>query len=164
MQCELCGSDIRGIPKIVQIEGAELSVCIQCARYGTEVQQRKRPDTKKRSAPAAPATAPPPRRRRDVFDLMEGDIVEDYAERIRRARMAKGWDQKTLALEMKEREILIKKIEKGDLIPEDEVRRKLEKVLDITLIDSGAEEGKGKAGGKVTTTFGDLISIRKEKP
>ncbi|HZD42898.1 MAG TPA: multiprotein bridging factor aMBF1 [Methanomicrobiales archaeon] len=161
MQCELCGAEIRGIPKIVQIEGAELRVCIQCARYGTEVQQKRRAEAPKKS----PTTVSVPQKRhsRDMFDYMEGDIVEDYAERIRRARMAKGWDQKTLAHEIKEREILIKKIEKGDLIPEDEVRKKLEKALDIRLLESGSEDGQKKGGAKVTTTLGDLISIKRER-
>jgi putative transcription factor len=77
--------------------------------------------------------------------------------------MNKGWDQKTLAREIKEREILIKKIEKGDLIPEDEVRKKLEKALEISLVEQPPEEEGKKPQGKVTTTFGDLISIRKEK-
>jgi putative transcription factor len=162
MQCELCGADIRGVPKIVQIEGAELQVCIQCAKYGTEVQQRKRPEPR-RGAPAAAPAVPQKRRRRDVFDYIEGDIVEDYAERIRKARQAKGWEQKALALEIKEREILIKKIEKGDLIPEDEVRKKLEKALEIRLIDLPEEETRGKAGSRVATTLGDVISIRREK-
>ncbi len=164
MQCELCGADIRGIPKIVQIEGAELRVCIQCAKYGTEVQQKRGGEARRRPATGASQASPTPRRHaRDVFDYMEGDIVEDYAERIRKARMSKRWDQKALALEIKEREILIKKIEKGDLIPEDEVRKKLEKALGIRLIESGMEETREKGGGRVSTTLGDLISIRREK-
>ena len=63
------------------------------------------------------------RRRRDLFDRIEGDIAEDYADRIRNARMAKGWTQKQLALEIMEREMLIKKVEKGDLVPEEELRK-----------------------------------------
>ena len=29
MQCEMCGETIRGIPKLVRVEGAELQVCIE---------------------------------------------------------------------------------------------------------------------------------------
>jgi putative transcription factor len=161
MQCELCGADIRGIPKLVQIEGAQLQVCIQCARYGTEVTTPRKVQPGRRPAPAA--AVPSRRPRRDVFDYMEGDVVDDYGTQIRKARMSKGWDQKTLALEIKEREILIKKIEKGDLIPEDEVRKKLEQALEISLVEKPSEEEGKKPQGKVTTTFGDLICIRKEK-
>jgi len=42
---------------------------------------------------------------------MEGDIVDDYAARIRKARMDKGFTSKDLAMQIKEREHLIKKIE-----------------------------------------------------
>ena len=70
-----------------------------------------------------------------MFDYMEGDIVEDYADRVRNARMEKGLSQKDLALQLMVRELLIKKIEKSGLIPEEEVRKKLEKALGIKLVD-----------------------------
>lgn len=162
MLCDVCGSKIRGNPKYVRIEGAEMRVCMQCAKLGTEI-QRPRPRTEgKVKAGGAPAPAPR-RRTRDMFDLMEGEIVDDYSERIREARMQKGWSQKDLAMKIKEREILIKKIEKGDLIPEDDVRKKIEQVLSIKLVDSSFEDINAGKGGKVTTTFGDLIKIKKGK-
>ncbi len=74
-----------------------------------------------------------------MFDFMEGEVVDDYAIRIRHARMEKGLSQKDLAMQMKEKEHLIKKIENGELIPEDAVRKKLEIVLEIRLIDAPAE-------------------------
>ena len=77
--------------------------------------------------------------------------------------MEKNWTQKDLAMEIKEREILIKKIEKGDLIPEDELRKKLEKVLEIRLIDTMSEDSGQKKTGSVTPTLGDLISIKRGK-
>jgi len=160
MQCELCGAKIVGPPKTVRVEGAELMVCASCARYGTEVQSPARPSPRAGAAPRAGRTVPA-RRSRDVFDLIEGEIVEDYGERIRDARMEKGLSQKDLAMQLKEKELLIKKIEKGDLIPEDEVRRKLEKALDIRLIDSPSEEEGKRGGGKVVPTLGDVISIKK---
>jgi putative transcription factor len=162
MQCELCGAPIHGPSRTVQIEGAELCVCVRCAKYGTEVQQSRRGGVPVRRAGKPVASTPQPRRRpRDVFDLIEGDIVDDYSARIRAAREEKGWSTQDLAHEIKEREILIKKIEKGDLIPEDAVRRKLERALDIKLIDSSAEEAESRSGGRVTTTVGDVISFKK---
>ncbi len=162
MQCELCGAKAKGPLKMVRIEGAELSVCGQCEKYGTEVQQPTRPAAAKR--PGVPMTAPQStRRRRDVFDMMVGEIVEDYGERIRQARVAKGWTTKELALAVKERELLIKRIEKGDLIPEDEVRVKLEKALDIRLIDVSEEEAAKRRTGPVVPTLGDVISLKRGK-
>jgi putative transcription factor len=98
-----------------------------------------------------------------MFDYMEGDIVEDYANRVRNARMEKGLSQKDLALQLMVRELLIKKIEKGELIPEEEVRKKLEKVLGIKLVDMPAADAEKKTQAKITQTLGDLTIIRKAK-
>jgi putative transcription factor len=160
----LCGGEIRGAPRTVHIEGAELRVCVPCSRYGTEVQKPRvpaSPPPAPRRAGTPPAPQPVPRRRRDLFDRMGGDLAEDYADRIRNARVAKGWTQKQLALEIMERELLIKKVEKGDLVPEEELRKKLEEVLGISLLESASEEVRSPKGKGITTTFGDIISIRK---
>ena len=168
MQCEMCGETIRGIPKLVRVEGAELQVCSRCEKYGTEVQQPRRTDVKRPVArqPAgtsAPVASLPVRRKRDLFDYMEGEIAEDYAERVRRARMEKGLSQKDLAMQMKEKEILIKKIEKRELIPEEDVRKKLERTLGIKLVDMVSTETERKTQAKITQTLGDLTVIRKAK-
>jgi putative transcription factor len=164
MECELCGGEIRGAPRTVHIEGAELRVCVPCSKYGTEVQKPRvptGPPPVPRRAGSPPAPQPVQRRRRDLFDRMEGELAEDYSDRIRRARVAKGWTQKQLALEIMERELLIKKVEKGDLVPEEELRKKLEGVLGISLLESAKEEVSSPKGKGITTTFGDIISIKK---
>ena len=170
MQCEMCGETIRGTPKLVRVEGAELQVCMKCEKFGTEVQQVRRKDVA-RPASAAPrqGQAPPPsavpaeRRKRDLFDYMEGEIVDDYAVRIRKARMEKGLTTKELAMQIKEREHLLRKIENSELMPEEAVRKKLEKILEIRLIDAPVTEIEKKVPGKLASTLGDLTIIRKEK-
>nr|WP_319375558.1 multiprotein bridging factor aMBF1 [uncultured Methanoregula sp.] len=168
MQCEMCGEPIRGAPKLVRVEGAELQVCSKCEKFGTEVQQVRRTDLA-RPAQVRPGTAksvpasPSAYRKKDLFDYMEGDIVDDYNERIRRARMEKGLSQKDLAMQMKEKEHLIQKIENRDLIPEENVRKKLEKVLGIQLVDAPADEAEKKVQSKLAPTLGDLTIIRKAK-
>ena len=162
MQCELCGVPIQGQSKTIQIEGAELCVCVRCAKHGTEVQQSRRKGApQKKPGLAVPQAAQ--RRARDVFDLMEGELVDDYADRIRVAREAKEWSTLDLAQAIKEREILVKKIEKGDLIPEDDVRKKLEKALNIRLLDSTEDSTSTGGPGRVTMTVGDVISFKKSR-
>ena len=168
MQCEMCGETVRGTPKLVRVEGAELLVCSKCEKYGTEVQQVRRTDLKipARGASAKPASTATGAQaqtwhKRDMFDFMGGEVVDDYAVRIRNARMEKGLSQKDLAMQMKEKEHLIKKIENAELMPEDSVRKKLEKVLEIRLIDAPAEvEVEKKVPGNITPTLGDLTIIR----
>jgi putative transcription factor len=169
MQCEMCGDTIRGRAKLVRVEGAELQVCSRCEKYGTEVQQPKRADMI-RPGPVSGGAAVQPvkagapvRRKRDLFDYMEGEIADDYAERIRRAREAKGLSQKDLALQMMERELLVKKIEKGDLVPEEDVRRKLERVLGIRLLEAIAPDADKKTKDLLAPTLGDVTVIRKVK-
>ena len=164
----MCGESIHGTPKLVRVEGAELQVCSRCEKYGTEVQQPRRTDIRRPAARTAPGTAgkvspAAVQRKRDMFDYMGGDIVDDYSERIRKARMEKELSQKDLAMQMKEKELLIKKIEKGELIPEEDVRRKLEKVLEIKLVDTIIDETEKKTQGKITQTLGDLTIILKAR-
>jgi len=169
MQCEMCGEPIRGAPKLVRVEGAELQVCSKCEKFGTEVQQVRRTDL--RSPAKTPGAKPsgtavvtgPARHKRDMFDFMEGEIVDDYASRIKHARMEKGLSQKDLAMMMKEKEHLVRKIENSELIPEEDVRKKLEKALGIRLIDAPSDETGKKVQNKLAPTLGDLTVIRKAK-
>jgi putative transcription factor len=169
MQCEMCGETIRGTAKLVRVEGAELQVCTKCEKFGTEVQQVRRTDVARPSTAAprpgrtAVAAVPADRRKRDLFDYMEGEIVEDYAARIRKARMDKGLSSKDLAMQIKEREHLLKKIENNELIPEEDVRKKLEKILEIRLIDAPLQEAEKKVPSTLTPTLGDLTIIKKVK-
>src|SRR5512138_2163900 len=89
MQCEMCGETIRGPPKLVRVEGAELQVCMKCGKFGTEVQQVRRSDLRApqkaaggRPCPSPSAGAAAARHKRDMFDYKEGDVVDDYAVRI----------------------------------------------------------------------------------
>ncbi|NMB77639.1 MAG: TIGR00270 family protein [Methanomicrobiales archaeon] len=170
MQCEMCGETIRGAPKLVRVEGAELQVCSKCEKFGTEVQQVRRTGPAAiRSAPqkqGRPGTAAPAAsayRKRDLFDYMEGEIVDDYAVRIRHAREEKGLSQKDLAMQLKEKEHLIKKIENSELVPEEGVRKKLEKALSIRLVDAMESDAEKKTQNRLTPTLGDLTIIRKAK-
>ncbi|MBP2145543.1 putative transcription factor [Methanofollis sp. W23] len=165
MQCELCGAVVRGAPKKVQIEGAVLQVCEKCARLGVEIAPPRPVATRRRAQTGArpkAAARPQQHRGRDVFDMMVGEIVEDFGDRIKKARLEKNWTQKDLANEIKEREILIKKIEKGDLIPEDDVRVKIEKALGIKLLDVSDDDLKSRGPAHVSTTVGDIIKIKRE--
>ena len=168
MQCEMCGETIRGIPKLIRVEGAELQVCSRCGKFGTEVQQPRRTDVQRPAArPAqgarAQAATAPAQRKRDMFDYMEGDIVEDYAERVKNARMEKGLSQKDLALQPDGTGTAHQKDRKKRTIPEEEVRRKLEKALGIKLVDVLTGDAERKTQAKITQTLGDLTVIRKAK-
>ena len=161
-ECEVCGASIRGEPILVQIGGAKMWVCPKCAKLGTEIKKppgARVPGAKPKQT--VKSRKPQTKKPRDVLDLMEGDIVDDFNVEIREARMAKGWTQKDLAHEIKEKENLIKKIETG-FIPEDQVLKKIEKALEIKLIESMSDNLKSSGTSAMTTTLGDVIRIKKQ--
>ena len=100
--CELCGVQITKRARLVQIEGSKpMKVCDKCAKLGTEVQTPRSKAQSGRFAPQSsasrPVHSPSAPRKRDMFDFIEGDVVEDFSKRIAAARQAKGFSQKDLA-------------------------------------------------------------------
>lgn len=166
--CELCGAPLTKKPRLVQIEGAKpMKVCDKCAKLGTEV-QAPRPasagyasPTLTRAAPSKDAASSAPRKR-DMFDYIEGDVVEDFPKRIAAARLAKGFSQKDLAFILKMQEGDIKKLERGDRAPTEAERTKLEKELDIHLIDAGSDADSLQKGGVAATTLGDVLQVKRK--
>jgi putative transcription factor len=161
----MCGADIKGPVRRIRTEGTELSVCNNCVKFGVEIHAAPKTPSGAagRISPSHASAVPPARKPRDFFDQMGGELAEDYAERIRTARMKLGMTQKDLALAMMEKELLIKKLEKGELIPEDDVRKKLEKALSISLLESTDMDVQDLHHTRLTTTMGDVIKIKKAK-
>ena len=166
--CELCGAAMTKKGKLVQIEGAKpMRVCDKCAKLGTEVQAPRAP-VQSFGRPTVVTKTPSKgsqqqaNRKRDMFDFIEGDIVEDYPQRIAAARLAKGFSQKDLAFILKMQEGDIKKFERGDRAPTEAERKKLEKELDIVLLDSENDDDKLQAGGVASTTLGDVLQVKRK--
>lgn len=166
--CELCGAPLTKKGKLVQIEGAKpMKVCDKCAKLGTEVQAPRQASagfgrpTIVRKGPAQPASASASRKR-DMFDYMEGDIVEDFPKRIAAARQAKGFSQKDLAFVLKMQEGDIKKLERGEREPTEAERKKLEAELGIELLDTGSDSDLLQQGGVAATTLGDVLQVKRK--
>ena len=173
VQCEMCGTET-GSPKTVKIEGAELEVCGDCAEFGTEIQTEQTSSTStKYSTSSSSGTSSSSSsgdtsgtsassggggRRRDMFDEMD-EVVQDYDDRIRNARESEGLTQKELADQLNEKASLIRKLERGDVLPSDDIQRKLEKSLGINLSMGGSGDDAEWSGGSSTggTTLGDVV-------
>ena len=86
------------------------------------------------------------------------ELATDYDQRIRNAREGTGMSQEELASELNEKASLIRKLERGDILPSDSVQRKLERQLDISLTEGGGDEdAEWEGGGSTTTTLGDVV-------
>ncbi len=165
--CEICGREIADerLCRTVVVDGALLKVCPACYN-------RLRKQGKVQEVPQPRTTSIPRTQKRWIKTRVprrileeEYDIVEDYAERIRRARQRLGWSQAVLAQKVREKENVIKRIEAGRLKPSIELARRLEKILGITLLEPIIDEELGSFGGSNEDyfTIGDLIRIKKDK-
>ena len=87
------------------------------------------------------------------------EIAQDYDDRIRNARESAGLSQEELASELNEKASLIRKLERGDILPSDEVQTKLERKLDIALTVGGSSDDEEWSGGNSTGeyTLGDVV-------
>jgi len=87
--------------------------------------------------------------------------VPDYGNIIKNARESMNLSLEDLALRIKEKASLLRKIEREELVPEDDVRKKLEKELKIKLTEETTEEKLKSRGGSKVLTLGDIANIRK---
>ena len=174
VQCEMCGAETSA-PKTAKIEGAELQVCAECADFGTEINQgsdesstttkystsgsSSSSGSSSTSGGTGGSSASSGGSRRDMFDDMD-EVVPDYDERIRRARESAGLSQAELGDQLNEKASFIRKLERGESLPSDDLRRKLESALDIELIEGGGSgEDAEWSGGDAQSgmTLGDVV-------
>ena len=63
-------------------------------------------------------------------------MVPEYAQIVREARERLSWTQEDLASKLLEKKNVLSKVERGELQPDIKLARKLEKLLDIRLLES----------------------------
>jgi putative transcription factor len=100
---------------------------------------------------------------KDVYKDMDKELVSDWNDRVKKAREKKGLSREELGFKIGERTVTISKIENGDLRPSDKVIGKLEKELDIKLIESVAPVSTGSTGSHAGgLTLGDFIKTEEK--
>lgn len=152
MQCDMCGSEGRLVRAM--IEGTELKVCGNCAKFGKVLGpvREERIEIKKL---------------RKVEIIEEPEVMEvvipDFSSVIRKKRESLGLNQEEFAKKLSEKESIVHKMETGEFTPSISTARKLERMLGIRLVEEHTEEHKKvKAGGTSEgMTIGDLIKIKK---
>lgn len=159
MQCEICGAEISGSPCRIVIDSSALDVCKSCARFG-KPEDKWSPVTRKVVPVERAFTVKKPKPRDHFKDLVE--IVPDYGQKIREAREALGMSPEELGAKIKEKAALIKKIEREEISPEDDIRKKLEKELKIKLTDQATETRVKSGMGAKGLTLGDIASIKRK--
>jgi putative transcription factor len=156
MQCELCGRDSGCRPATV--DGVRMMLCPNCLnQHGKRIQEPIAPRAKNVSSTLPKQKKPV---YRDIYKDMktDRDLVSDWNERITDARKKKGLTREQLGFKIGERTVTVGKIENGDLRPSDDLVKKIEKELEITLFEEVKEVSKlPHSSGSQGMTLGDFI-------
>lgn len=158
MYCELCGKETGNLKKVI-IEYSALRVCPECAKFGKLVPEttalaKDRKPSERLSLNAKRWTE------KDVLEEAERKaLVLDYPEKVKRARLSKGWTPEQLGKLLNEKKSIITKLEAGALIPDEKLTSKLEKNLNIKLMEA-VKKVKVKKKKVSPTVLGDVIKIK----
>ena len=162
MQCEICGAEIRGESFKVSIDGSELTVCGGCSQYGKTTGKRAPVSRKVAPVSRSPMTSGTRRPPRKAPEMVVDELIDDYGHAIREARERRKWSHDQLASKIKEKAMLLKKIEREEITPEDDVLHKIEKALDIRLTEkTGDSDWSGDRLNR-GTTLGDIVNIKRK--
>jgi len=150
MRCEICGKKVEK-PVKTKIESSVMLTCDECAKFGKVQREPPKPRT------------PRPVKRAPRYREPSEEVVEDYNTLIREGREKKRWTREELAEKIYEKASVVNRIESGKMVPDIKLARKLERILNITLIEkteSGKPEDLG-ASARKGATIGDIARIKR---
>lgn len=169
MRCEICGQSIEeGKSKRTKIDGSIMEVCPDCSKFGV-IQKTPKPkftQSKSKEKSGSNGINRPKRTPRPMYSLDEPteELVEDFETIVRKAREVKGLSREELGEKIYEKVSVINRIESGKMVPDIKLAKKLEKTLNITLIekisDMDLEDFKNRTSGG--PTLGDIVKIKKK--
>lgn len=145
MDCEICGKNVREM-FLISVEGTRLTVCKDCSNCGTFISKVEEP----------PFESP-----RIIKEEPEIDIVENYAELIRESRTKMGLTQEELAKKINENLNVIKKVEKGTMIPTEKLSKKLDRLFKIKLFQPVKKQSIEKRETGTSLSLEDVAIIKK---
>ncbi|MBW2979835.1 multiprotein bridging factor aMBF1 [Candidatus Woesearchaeota archaeon] len=151
--CDMCGEETENLV-VASIECVELTVCSKCTKFG-KVVRRARPEIKEEKT----KNIKKKELQREKFIQI---VVPDYNIRIKNAREKLGLKQEDFAKNINEKVSLVHNIESGKFEPSMELARKIERFLQIQLVEQHEEkheEVKGSSGEGFT--IGDFIKVKK---
>jgi putative transcription factor len=171
MRCEVCGRKIHSDPIRANIEGATLTVCVECSKHGKVVDQEF-VDIPRKGQPLQPSPTkstmhlPTIQRKPPVAQVqITTELVDGYAAKIRAAREKLGLSHEDLGKKINEKASLLRHVETSKVAPNNQLANKLERVLKITLMVPIADEKVNTTPIKGTSdglTLGDLIEMDKD--
>lgn len=161
MQCEICGKNI--IKNIyVSLDGAVLSVCEECSKYGSVVKESKPPRSSERGARESIKEGfEPIRGSREPEKIYQ--LKPDYSEIIKSEREKRNLRQEALARILSEKPSVISKLETGKMEPDQRLIKKIEKLFGLELMELTEEGGSKIVQRGSDLTLGDIINVKKKR-
>jgi putative transcription factor len=164
LRCEVCGHKIRTDPITAVIEGAKLTVCVECSKHGKIIHEE---DVALPShvpkKPQAPITLV---QKKPIVAKVEitQEITEAYANKIRMAREKLALTHEELGKKINEKASVLRNLETGKMTPNNQLASKLEHMLKIKLLVPISEEKVTQIpkSANQELTLGDLIKIDKK--
>lgn len=170
VMCEVCG---KGVAKYTAlIEGAKFEVCERCGGHGKILEKPGAKKDNYQSSSSGSATV----QTKKTSSLKTGkkdsnrsynvreEIVENYAEVIRKEFNRSGKKYKDFANDLNESESYMRKIIQGKMTPTIATAKKLEKAFGINLIEEKDKENINiRSSSMDEITLGDMVKIKKKK-
>jgi len=139
VDCEVCGS--KDATRKAKIEGVILRVCDRCVKLGEEIPVLKIEKKKKILSEIEPYV-----------------LVKDFNIIIRNERQKRNLTQEEFAKKMNEKLSVIKRIEDGWQPPEN-ILHKIERFLNIKLLQNKTEIKISQKTGNKNITIGDIVEV-----
>lgn len=146
-----------------QVEGTELRICQDCSKYG-QVHKQKKPVSFHggyNKSTYSKSTRP------------EFEVMADYSKKLQQARNKRNMTQEEFSKILNEKMSVVQKWESGNLKPRIDVAKRLERQLNIRLLeqigsDEETEEAEdmqvvSKKKNSAEPTLGDFIKVRRRK-
>ena len=163
--CEMCGVDSPKAKRVF-LEGSLLMLCPRCSKFGQQTEEKTDEEEAKKFIPTkrpAPYTGKGRTGKAGGgIDREEMELADDYHKRISKARNALGMTQEELGKKINERRSVIAKLESKQLRPNDRLRKKLERALNIDLMERIRAVGPNVREQKRGLTIGDMIKLNKK--
>ena len=161
MECEICGKPVSETnPTRAKIEGSVMVVCKECAKLGTI--QKAPPKPKFQQNKKGRKNTQPKRSYKN--DEPTEELIENYNITVRNAREAKNWSREDLGKKINERVSVINRIESGKMTPDPKLTKKLEKALNIKLLeninDVDLNQFINSSSGE--RTLGNIVKIKRK--
>ena len=164
MRCEVCGHKIHEDPITAVIEGAKLTVCVECSKHGKIIYEEPAAPKQASKKPQAPLTTV--QRKPMVAEVkITQEVTEDYANKIRVAREKLMLTHEELGKKINEKASVLRNLEVGKMSPNNQLASKLEHMLKIKLLVPISEEKVNQLPQSTNQelTLGDIIELDKDE-